>query len=104
MRRSGGGVTSVHYSHQWRDAMRYPLFSPFGDHKGWSYHSTKSVKPGPPGRRSTGKLVSPRAASDKTKPAATARAAPQGHVAAEQEKNSGPAGGLVGAARAVKAT
>ena len=74
MRRSGGGVTSVHYSHQWRDAMRYPLFSPFGDHKGWSYHSTKSVKPGPPGRRSTGKLVSPRAASDKTKPAATARA------------------------------
>ena len=104
MRRSGGGVTSVHYSHQWRDAMRYPLFSPFGDHKGWSYHSTKSVKPGPPGRRSTGKLVSSPTPAHKTRTAAIARAASQGRAGAKQEKSSGPAGGLVGAARAVKAT
>ena len=39
-----------------------------------------------------------------TRTAAIARAASQGRAWAKQEKNSGPAGGLVGAARAVKAT
>ena len=39
----------------------------------------------------------------KTRTAAIARAASQGRAGAKQEKSSGPAGGLVGAARAVKA-